>query len=115
MILKDVKPVEAYGYDNPYKHFSLADYGYDKGVESVSEKLDGLPVCLEWISTKDRLPDEEGWYLCVVEGGILPLKFIEESNGFFWAQCGVYISEPIYHMPDEIDYWADFSKLPIPR
>ena len=116
MILKVVEPLEAFGYDSLYKYFSLAGYyGYDKWVESVLEKLDSLPVCLEWISTKDKLPDEEGWYLCVVEGGILPLKFIEESDRFFWVQCDVYISESLYWMPDEIDYWADYKTLPIPK
>lgn len=119
MILKDVESLEAYGYENPYDRRIFREKAqaevYDKGVMNTLERLDRLPICLEWISTRDKLPKEESWYLCIIGDEILPLKYIEESDEFFWVQCGVYISEPIYWMPGEIDYWADFSKLPIPK
>lgn len=117
MILKDVESLEAFGYENPYKNFSLVAHGYDKGIESVLERLDNLPACLEWINTKDKLPDEEGWYLCVIENKILPLYYAEDKkNRKFWEQhFGPFCSQVIYWISDEIDYWADFSKLPIPK
>lgn len=119
MILKDVESLESCWYTNPYDRTIFRERAqaeaYDRGVTDTLEYLDKLPACLEWISTKDKLPDEEDWYLCVIGKEIMSLKFIEESDGFFWVQCGVYISEPIYLMPDEIDYWADYKTLPIPK
>lgn len=119
MILKDVESLEAYGYENPYDRRIFREKAqaevYDRGVMSTLERLDRLPVCLEWISTRDKLPKKKDWYLCAIGDKILPMRYIEELGKFFWAQCDIYVSGAICWMPDEIDYWADFSKLPIPK
>lgn len=120
MILKDVESLEYYGYTNPYSYTVYRERPkarvYDEGVLNTLERLDKIPVALEWVSTKDKPPAKEGWYLCTIGHKILPLYYVEElDESFFEQYYGRFNSQVVCWIYNDIDYWADFSTLPIPK
>lgn len=60
---------------------------------------------LGWISVKDRLPEESGFYItCVNQAGVAQCVGITLFNGKYW--------EDDDDSEERVDYWMPIPKLP---
>ena len=64
-----------------------------------------------WINAKERLPEESGWYLVILDGGhhITDLSYSARHKAFNAFDC---LSENTGAMNDIVAYWAEIPELP---
>lgn len=105
---------------NPYEESALIK-AFEAGADAVLSALDDLPICLDWIDTRDELPSEEkdqDIFLCVIEleAGHKEFRFMRywldsDSKGnkqIFW------VSNHTFYTNNEVIYWADITNLLFP-
>ena len=83
----------------------LDEFVYDEwyGNDDIAEKLISKGVTVqEWISADDRLPEEDGYYLCCIKSSLFPdrvyIDILECDKGSF-EEGHIYTDTVTHWMP----------------
>ena len=69
-------------------------------AHALQTELDALKAAHAWIKTSERLPDESGSVLGVVDGVVMPLDYTDDEDAAYpWADdyMRVYADKDISH------------------
>lgn len=92
------------GYSYAYKTDNDGEpYIHIDSVRNMLKKAADVQPVDRWISVKDRLPEEIGYYLVVIGNEMLISIDIAEYSEGYW------------HKHDEVIYWQPLPELPKDR
>lgn len=94
-----------YYYDRAIGYSLAADEAHDFPVADVQ-------LVNQWISVKDRLPEEDDEYLAVVDGVIMEVGYTPKQKGLIcvWSTCDADGFKPL---PDDaVTHWMSMPEPP---
>lgn len=88
------------------------EYVYD--TNAVLDSIDSQPTVNQWIPVTERLPEQDGYYLCCIDGDVRIVFFDRFENAFGYDRT-VFDPEILGFMESEFTAYNVTHWMPMPE